>query len=96
VTRRITIRYTGFRECPNCGGRGNDGAAWRPLECRRCEGRGLLVTDVEVEDSAEGLLPRESYDFNALGEVYLVDFDDEEEIEVIRPEAPWDRRPPSS
>jgi hypothetical protein len=56
----------------------------------------MLVTDVEVEDSAEGLLPRESYDFNALGEVYLVDFDDEEEIEVIRPEAPWDRRPPSS
>lgn len=86
MARKITIRYTGFRECPNCEGRGNDGAAWRPMECRRCKGRGKLVTDVEVEDSVEGKLPRARYEFNALGEVYLLDFDEEEEIEVIRPE----------
>jgi RecJ-like exonuclease len=86
MARKITIRYTGFRECPNCEGRGNDGAAWRPMECRRCRGRGRLVADVEVEDSTEGRLPRSRYDFNALGEVYLLDFDEEEEIEVIRPE----------
>ncbi len=86
--RTITIRYTGFRECPNCGGRGDDGAGWRPVECRRCKGRGSLVTDVEVEDSVEGGLPRSRYDFNALGEVYLIDFDEDEELEVIRPDEP--------
>ncbi|WP_273846462.1 hypothetical protein [Rubrobacter calidifluminis] len=89
--RKITIRYTGFRECPNCGGLGDDGASWRPIPCRRCRGHGVLVTDVEVEDSEEGVLPRSRYDFNALGEVFLLDFDEDEEIEVIRPEAPWDR-----
>jgi RecJ-like exonuclease len=85
--RTIAIRYTGFRECPNCEGRGDDGTSWRPLECRRCKGRGRLVTDVEVEDSVEGVLERSRYDFNALGEVYLIDFD--EEVEVIRPVDPW-------
>ena len=89
MTRRITIRYTGFRECPNCDGRGDDGAAWRPLECRRCRGRGRLVTGVEVEDSVEGLLPRSRYDFTALGEVYLLDSDEDEQIEVVRPTDPW-------
>lgn len=83
--RKITIRYTGTRECPNCEGRGDDGAAWRPMECKRCRGRGILVTDVEVEDSVEGPLPRTRYDFNALGEVYLLDYDEDEEFEVIRP-----------
>ena len=29
MTRMLTIRYTGFRDCPNCEGRGDDGAAWR-------------------------------------------------------------------
>ncbi len=89
--RTITVSYTGFRACPNCAGRGNDGSAWRPLECRRCKGRGRLVTDVEVVDSVEGLLPRSRYDFNAVGEVYLLDFDEAEleEIEVIRPAEPW-------
>jgi hypothetical protein len=87
--RTITIRYTGFRECPNCEGRGNDGSPWRPFECRRCKGRGRLVTGVEVEDSVEGVLPRSRYDFNAQGEVYLMDFDEDEEIEVIRPADPW-------
>jgi RecJ-like exonuclease len=82
--RTITIRYTAFRECPNCGGRGDDGAAWRPAECRRCKGKGRLVTDVEVEDSVEGVLPRSHYDFNALGEVYLLDFGEDEEFEVVR------------
>ncbi len=86
--RTIAIRYTGFRTCPNCGGRGNDGAAWRPIECRRCRGRGRLVTDVEVVDSLEGRLPRSRYDFNAQGEVYLLDFGEDEEIEIIRPEDP--------
>jgi hypothetical protein len=86
--RTITIRYTSFRECPNCGGRGDDGSSWRPFPCKRCKGRGRLVTGVEVEDSVEGMLPRSSYDFNALGEVYLVDFDETDEIEVIRPEDP--------
>ena len=47
------------------------------------------MTDVEVEDSVEGLLPRSLYDFNSLGEVYLMDFDEVEEIEVIRPADPW-------
>jgi RecJ-like exonuclease len=84
--RTITIRYTSLRECPNCDGRGDDGASWRPLTCKRCEGRGRLVTGVEVEDSRTGLLPRSDYDFNARGEVFLLDFDGEdEEFEVISP-----------
>ena len=83
--RTITIRYTDFRECPNCEGRGDDGAAWRPIECKRCIGRGRLVTGVELEDSVEGKLPRPRYDFNERGEVFLLDFDEEEELEVIRP-----------
>ena len=87
--RTITIRYTAFRECPNCEGRGHDGATWRPMECKRCKGRGRLVTDVEVEDSVEGVLPRSRYDFNTLGEVYLLDFDEDEELEVIRPSDFW-------
>ena len=89
--RTITVSYTGFRECPNCAGRGNDGSTWRRLECRRCKGRGKLVTDVEVVDSVLGLLPRSRYDFNAVGEVYLLDFDEAEleELEVIRPAEPW-------
>ncbi len=82
--RTITIRYTAFRECPNCKGRGDDGAPWRPAECRRCKGRGRLVTGVEVDDSVDGVLPRSRYDFNALGEVYLLDFDEDEEFEVVR------------
>lgn len=86
--RTITIRYTDFRECPNCEGRGDDGSAWRPFECKRCQGRGKLVTDVEVEDSVEGKLPRSRYDFTATGEVFLVDFGEAEleEAEIIRPE----------
>ena len=87
--RTIAIRYTGFRECPNCEGRGNDGSAWRPFECRRSKGRGRLVTAVEVEDSVEGLLPRSRYDFSSSGEVYLIDFDEDEEMEIIRPAYPW-------
>lgn len=89
--RTITIRYTGFRECPNCEGRGDDGAAWRPIACRRCRGSGRLVTGVEVEDSAEGILSRSRYDFTALGEVHLLEFDEEElaDARVIRPESPW-------
>ncbi len=87
MTRRITIKYTGFRECPNCEGRGDDGSSWRPHRCRRCRGHGKLVTDVEVEDSVEGVLPRSRYDFTALGEVYLLDFD--EEVEVVEPRDPW-------
>ncbi|MDQ4043012.1 MAG: hypothetical protein M3118_04255 [Actinomycetota bacterium] len=86
--RKLTIRYTDFRPCPNCEGRGDDGAAWRPLPCKRCEGRGKLVTDVEVEDSVRGKLPRTAYDFNARGEVFLLEFDEDEEIEVVRPEEP--------
>jgi hypothetical protein len=82
--RTITIRYTAFRECPNCKGQGDDGAPWRPAECRRCKGRGRLVTGVAVDDSVDGVLPRSRYDFNALGEVYLLDFDEEEEFEVVR------------
>ncbi len=88
MTRRINIRYTGFRECPNCKGRGNDGASWRPFTCKRCQGRGKLVTDAEVEDSEKGKLPRSAYDFNARGEVFLLDFDDGEELEVVHPEDP--------
>lgn len=90
MARTLTIRYTRFRECPNCGGRGDDGASWRPLPCKRCEGRGRLVTDVEVEDSKLGKLLRSSYDFNTKGEVFLLDFDEDEEIEVIRPGDLWD------
>ena len=82
--RTITIRYTGFRDCPNCEGRGNDGAAWRPAECKRCKGKGKLVTGVEVEDSKEGVLPGSSYDFNAMGEVFLLVFDEDEQIEIRR------------
>lgn len=84
--RTITVRYTGFRDCPNCGGRGDDGAAWRPVPCRRCKGRGRLITAVEVEDSIEGLLPRSRYDFYSTGEVELIDFGEEDEIEVVAPE----------
>ena len=83
--RTITIRYTAFRDCPNCEGRGDDGASWRPAECKRCGGKGALVTNVELEDSVHGVLPRSSYDFNALGEVYLLDFDEDEEFEVVKP-----------
>jgi hypothetical protein len=86
--RTITIRYAEFRECPNCGGRGNDGASWRPFPCKRCEGRGRLVTTVEVEDSVRGKLPRSAYDFNARGEVFLLDFEESEEFEVVRLDAP--------
>ncbi|HEY6582208.1 MAG TPA: hypothetical protein VIZ60_13900 [Rubrobacter sp.] len=42
------------------------------------------MTGVEVEDSAKGVMPSSSYDFNALGEVYLLDFDEDEEFEVVR------------
>lgn len=84
--RTITIRYTGFRTCPNCDGRGDDGSDWRPFICKRCLGRGKLVTAVEVEDSEEGVLPSSRYDFTARGEVYLLDFDEEEEMEVIKPQ----------
>ncbi len=45
------------------------------------------MTGVEVEDSESGLLPRSSYDFNAKGEVFLLDFDEDEHIEVITPES---------
>lgn len=86
MARTITIRYTGFRQCPNCGGRGDDGSSWRPIACKRCKGAGRLVTGVEIEDSVEGRLPRSRYDFNERGEVYLLDFEEEEELEVIRPE----------
>lgn len=88
MSRTITIRFTSLRECPNCEGRGNDGAGWRPIECRRCKGRGDLVTGVEVEDSVEGKLSPDDYEFTALGEVYLLDYDvpEDEEIEVIKPE----------
>ncbi len=48
------------------------------------------MTNVEVEDSVEGVLPRSRYDFNALGEVYLLDFDEDEELEVVRPTDLWD------
>lgn len=96
MPRTLTIRFTSFRECPNCEGRGDDGTRWRPLECKRCKGRGKLVTGVEIEDSERGTLPDSAYDFNALGEVFLLDFDEDDEIEVIRPESAWDQRGPSS
>jgi hypothetical protein len=41
---------------------------------------------VEVVDSVCGKLPRSTYDFNTKGEVFLLDFDESEEIEVIHPE----------
>jgi hypothetical protein len=47
------------------------------------------VTDVEVEDSVCGKLPRSAYDFNTKGEVFLVDFDEDEEIEVVRAGDHW-------
>lgn len=84
--RTVTVRYTDSRECPNCDGRGDDGASWRPTECRRCRGRGRLITGVEVEDSIEGVLPRSRFDFYSTGEVELIDFDEEDEIEVVSPE----------
>lgn len=83
--RTLTIRYTATKQCPNCGGRGDDGAAWRPVACKRCKGSGELITGVEIEDSVDGPLPSSAYDFNSLGEVYLLDFDEDESIEVIRP-----------
>ena len=89
MARKLIVRYAGFRQCPNCEGRGDDGAAWRPFSCKRCAGRGKLVTDVEVEDSMRGKLPRSAYDFNAKGEVFLLDFDESEELEVIRFGDPW-------
>ena len=88
--RTLKIRYTGFRTCPNCEGRGDDGAGWRPVACKRCKGRGKLVTAVEVEDSVDGTLPASRYDFNALGEVFVLDLEEDEPVEVIRPRAPWD------
>ena len=30
-----------------------------------------------------------TYDFNEHGEVYLLDFEEDEELEVIRPADPW-------
>ena len=47
------------------------------------------MTGVELEDSVEGILPASRYDFNALGEVFLLDFDEDEELVVIRPPSPW-------
>ena len=47
------------------------------------------MTGVEVEDSIEGVLPRSRYDFTALGEVYLLDFGEDEDVEVVRPRDPW-------
>ena len=82
--RTITIRYTAFRDCPICEGLGDDGAAGRSVECKRCKGKGKLVTAVEVEDSTRGFFPASSYHFNALGEVFLLDFDEDEEFEVVR------------
>ncbi len=52
------------------------------------------MTGVEVEDSERGALPRSAYDFNAKGEVFLLEFDEDEPIEVIRPEDPWGPRGP--
>jgi hypothetical protein len=46
------------------------------------------VSGVEVEDSVDGVLPRTRYDFNALGEVYLLDFDEDEEFEVVHDTPP--------
>ena len=33
-------------------------------------------------------MPRSRYDFNALGEVYLLDFDEDEEFKIVRPVGP--------
>lgn len=85
MARKIIVRYTDSRQCPICEGQGDDGSTWRPFECKRCKGRGRLITGVEVEDSVEGQLPRSRYDFNERGEVFLMDFDEDEELEVIRP-----------
>ncbi len=52
------------------------------------------MTGVEVEDSVDGVLPSSRYDFNTLGEVYLLDFDEDEELEVVRPTDLWDWRGP--
>ena len=60
------------------------------MACKRCKGRGKLVTAVEVEDSVDGPLPASRYDFNALGEVFVLDLEEDEPVEVIRPRAPWD------
>ncbi len=46
------------------------------------------MTDVEVEDSVDGVMPRSRYDFNALGEVYLLDYDGDEEFKIVRPSHP--------
>jgi hypothetical protein len=46
------------------------------------------VTGVEVEDSVDGVLPPSRYDFNALGEVYLLDFDEDEGFEVVHDTPP--------
>ena len=46
------------------------------------------MTDVEVEDSVDGVMPRSRYDFNALGEVYLLDYDGDEEFKIVRPRHP--------
>lgn len=86
MARRLKIRCTDFRECPNCNGRGDDGASWRPLECRRCRGRGRLITGVEILDLDRGLLPDSAFDFNAQGEVFLLDAGEDEDIEVVREE----------
>ena len=86
--RTLTIHYTADRPCPNCEGRGDDGAAWRPFTCRRCLGRGKLITGVEIGDSEGGSLPASAYDFNERGEVFLLDYVEDEEIEVIRPADP--------
>ena len=48
-----------------------------------------MVTEVEVEDSVGGKLLRSAYDFNERGEVFLLDFDEDEEFEVVRLEDPW-------
>jgi hypothetical protein len=86
--RTLTIRYTATRTCPNCDGRGDDGVSWRPMECKRCRGRGSLITAVEVDDSREGTMDASHYDFNERGEVFLLDFDEDEELEIIRPADP--------
>jgi hypothetical protein len=41
---------------------------------------------VEVEDSIKGLLPRSHYDFYSTGEVELIDFEEDDEIQVVGPE----------
>ena len=75
--RTITIRYTGFRECPNCGGRGDDGAAWRPFPCKRCEGRGRLVTAGGGGEAGRGEVAPSAHHFNAEGGGFFLDFGEE-------------------